>query len=758
MENYYLVLVVILFALAISDLIVGVANDAVNFLNSAIGAKAAPKWLIFGVASLGVLIGATFSSGMMEVARKGIFHPDMFVFSEIMIIFLAVMITDVILLDAFNTLGLPTSTTVSLVFELLGSAVAVSFVKISQAGHPIGEISQYINSEKALAIIFGILVSVVIAFTFGALIQYLARMLFSFNLEKSNKYFGSAFGGLAIASITYFMLIKGMHGSLFADFKVSTGETIEEWVKNHSFLLMVYSFIGWTVFMQLLKWIFKVDVLKIVVLVGTFALAMAFAGNDLVNFVGVPLAGFKSYQTWAASGMPAESFGMGALQGKVDTPVFMLLIAGLVMILTLITSRKAKSVIATTVDLSRQNEGEERFSSSLAARVIVRGAVNASKTVRRLLPGSITASVERRFTAIPLQVSKDGEKPAFDMLRAACNLLIASILIALGTSLKLPLSTTYVTFMVAMGTSLADRAWDRESAVYRISGVFTVVGGWFLTALVAFTVAATIASIIILSGSFMVFVFIAIAIFMVLRTQVLFRKRAQAKKEEEEEEVSVSSTATEDVLSKCKEQSMNAIITSNQIFTVAMEGFFEENRSQLKEIALANKEFNKKSKKLKAKILTTIGRLQQDSVDSGHYYVQVVDYRREMAHSVNYILEPMIEHLENNHKPFLKEQREEMTQFITETDSFFNFALHISKEEKFDRLEELISKRDDLLTKLVRVEKNQIKRIKTKQVNTRNSILYFKIISEIKNLLLQTVNMVKAQRDFINYSRSDKTK
>jgi len=757
MENFYLVLVIILFALAISDLIVGVSNDAVNFLNSAIGSKAAPKWLIFAVAGAGVLIGATFSSGMMEVARKGIFHPDMFFFSEVMTIFLAVMITDVILLDAFNTFGLPTSTTVSLVFELLGASVAVSLVKINRAGETIAEISKYINSGKALAIIFGILVSVVIAFTVGTLIQYVTRMIFSFRYEKTIKYFGSVFGGLAIAAITYFILIKGMQGSSYAGIELSSGETVESWVANNSFFLFACSFVGWTIIMQLLKWIFNIDILKLIVLVGTFALAMAFAGNDLVNFIGVPIAGFKSFQAWIGGGAVSPgSFSMEMLKGKVETPTYMLIIAGLVMIITLITNKKAKAVVATTVDLSRQSEGEERFTSNMASRTIVRMAVQSSKFVKRILPGPVNKFIDSRFTSVPLAVTKDGEKPAFDKVRAACNLVVSSILIALGTSLKLPLSTTYVTFMVAMGTSLADRAWGRESAVYRISGVFTVIGGWFLTALVAFTVSAAIGWIISVGGSVMIFIFIGIAVFMVMRTQVLFRRKSKEKKEDEEDEIQGTTyVVTQEVLDKCKSQTVNAIISSNQIFTLAFESFFQEDRSHLKEVALTDKEFNRKSKKLKAKILTTIGKLQQDSVDSGHYYVQLVDYRREMAHSVNFIVEPLLEHLENNHRPFLKEQRDEMTKFLTDADSFFNFALHISKEEKFDDIEDLISRRDNLIEDLIRIEKNQIKRIKAKLVNTRNSILYFKVISETKNLLLQTVNMVKSQRDFFNCSHQN---
>lgn len=398
MENIYLIIVVILFALAISDLVVGVSNDAVNFLNSAFGSKAAPKWLIFLMAGLGVLIGATFSSGMMEVARKGIFHPDMFVFSEIMVIFLAVMITDVILLDMFNTFGMPTSTTVSIVFELLGSAVAVSLVKIKQLGGTIGELSQYINSEKALAIITGILLSVLIAFTIGAIVQYITRLIFTFNYRQNMKYFGSLFGGAAVTAITYFILIKGIDGSAFAEIEMSTGEKLGDWVVSHTGKLLLYSFVAWVVIIQLLKWLFNIKVLKLTVLIGTFALAMAFAGNDLVNFIGVPLAGYTSFKAWVTAGATSpDSFSMAMLAGKVGTPTFMLLISGLIMIATLIFSKKAQSVVNTSVDLARQSEGTERFNSSRIARVIVRSSTSFQKNLDKIIPARVTQAIQSRF-------------------------------------------------------------------------------------------------------------------------------------------------------------------------------------------------------------------------------------------------------------------------------------------------------------------------------------------------------------------------
>ncbi|TKG93420.1 phosphate permease [Puteibacter caeruleilacunae] len=756
MESFYLILVVVLFALAISDLIVGVSNDAVNFLNSAIGSKAAPKWAIFLVASLGVLVGATFSSGMMEVARKGIFHPDMFYFSEIMIIFMAVMITDVILLDMFNTFGLPTSTTVSIVFELLGAAVAVSIIKIKSQAADLSELANYINSDKALAIITGILLSVVIAFSVGALVQYLARLVFTFRFEKRLKYYGSIFGGIAIAAITYFILIKGMKGSSFAAIELSSGMTVKEWVGDNSFKLLLYSFIGWTIVMEILKSIFKVNILKMIVIVGTFALAMAFAGNDLVNFIGVPLAGFTSFQEWSASGLDAGAFSMQALGGKVATPTYMLLISGLVMIITLITSKKAKQVVATSIDLSRQEEGDERFGSSYFSRLLVRNTISFNKKLKAIMPGVVVKGIENRFDPVKpseIVVEKEEDRPAFDLIRAACNLVVASILISIGTSLKLPLSTTYVTFMVAMGTSLADRAWDRESAVYRISGVFTVVGGWFLTAFIAFTVAGFVATFISLGGNFMIFVFVAIAGFMIIRTHTLFNKRKAKEDEADEDELSESIVNIQKVLDKSKRNAVNAIIASSKAYDVCLNGFFVEDRNQLKEAKVLVNEFNKKAKKLKANLFKTIQKLQQEDIETGHYYVQVLDYLREMAHSVNFVVRPVYEHVENNHKPLNEEQIGELTIFNAKVSEYFNFALHLLKEEDFEKLEELSTKQQVLIDHLAALEKAQIKKIKKKEVSTKNSLLFFNLISETKSLILNAGNLVKSQRDFVQHTK-----
>ena len=749
MEQYYLILVVVLFALAISDLVVGVSNDAVNFLNSAIGSKAAPKWMIFTVASVGILLGATFSSGMMEVARKGIFHPDMFVFSEIMIIFFAVMITDVILLDVFNTIGLPTSTTVSLVFELLGAAVAASVVKIVKAGSSIGELSNYINTEKAFAIITGILVSVVIAFFVGAVIQYISRIIFSFRLNKTLPYYGALFGGLAIAAMTYFLIIKGLEDTTFVS------DEQMAFLMDHISPILLISFIGCTLILQLLYWFFKIDIPKVIVLVGTFGLAMAFAGNDLVNFIGVPMAGFQSYSLWIDSGAGSpENFSMEMLKGEVSTPEYMLLIAGIVMVITLITSRKARNVVATTVDLSRQTEGDERFRSSRLSRVIVRNTIWINKQIRHVLPARLLKRINSRFENVPQPTSKKGEeKASFDTIRAAVNLIVSGILISLGTSMKLPLSTTYVTFMVAMGTSLSDRAWGRDSAVYRISGVFVVVGGWFMTALTAFIMSAIIAGIIFVSGNFMVFIFIALAIFLIIKTQIVFRKKAETKKNEEEEGIT-EADGTDKVAEKVRKQVVNSVININQVFSMSIESFLNENRSHLKEARELEDTFNRKTKKMKNKISGVIEILQQqDSLEISHFYVQLVDYLREVHHSLNYLLEPLHEHMENNHKPFISSQIKELNSFITDTNDFMNATLNIVKEERFEEIDSIVKQRDELINRLSLMEKSQIKRIKNKEVNTRNAVLFFNIISETKNLLMNYANLIKAHRDFFSKAK-----
>lgn len=748
METFYLGLVIILFLLAISDLIVGVSNDAVNFLNSAIGAKVAPFRIIMLVAALGVLVGATFSNGMMEVARKGIFHPDQFVFAEIMIIFLAVMITDVILLDLFNTFGMPTSTTVSLVFEIMGAAVAIATYKIRHnPDHGVGDLGVYINSEKALAIISGILLSIVIAFTVGALIQYISRLIFSFDYKRSMRFFGGMFGGAAITAITYFMLIKGAKDASFMT------PTAQAWISTHTTAILLYGFISWSIFLQVLNWLFNFNILKAIVLTGTFALAMAFAGNDLVNFIGVPLAGYESFKSFMATpGAIPESLTMESLKQPIVTNPIFLLIAGLIMVVTLWTSKKARSVVETTIDLSRQGEGFERFTSSTVSRFIVRSVRQGATSLSHMVPVKVHGWLEKRFERNEAMIAEEKkENAAFDMIRASVNLVVASALIAMGTSLKLPLSTTYVTFMVAMGTSLSDRAWGRESAVYRINGVLSVVGGWFLTALIAFTVAFLIATFINLGGIIFLTILLVLAIFVIIRTHSIHRRRT-ADREEKIKMTGEGELTNQSILSRCVDNVGSALNKAGNLFEEVITATAAEDIKALRKVRKQVEKLNKDTKKLKSNLNHTILQLREDSIDSGHYYVQVVDYLREIAHCVNYMIEPSYEHIDNNHRGLTDDQEKELLKLNKDMGNLFRSVIQSIQNHNFDNVPHIIEQQSDIINEIGMFRRRQIKRIKLEKTGTRNSMLYLDLLSESKNLLLYTVNLMKSMRDFITFS------
>jgi phosphate/sulfate permease len=744
MDSVYLILVIVLFILAISDLMVGVANDAVNFLNSAVGSKAASFKTVMIVASLGVLVGATFSSGLMEIARKGLFFPGQFSFNEVMIIFLAVMITDVILLDTFNTFGLPTSTTVSIVFELLGASVAIALIKISGSNETIQDLGQYINAGKALAIITGILVSVAVAFSFGALIQYITRVIFTFNYKYNLKYYGAIWGGLAITGITYFMLIKGAKGASFI-----TKETLEV-IKSNTFTILLISFAAWTLILQILMMLFRVSVLKVIVLAGTFALAMAFAGNDLVNFIGVPLAGLKAVQLFnAAPGADASTFLMSGLADDVKTETWMLLIAGLIMAYTLWTSKKARSVIETSVDLSRQGEGAERFNSSILSRNLVRGALNMSNAIGRFMPDKVNIWLEKRF--IPPSEDTVAEMPegaAFDMIRASVNLVVASMLIALGTSLKLPLSTTSVTFMVAMGTSLTDRAWGRESAVYRITGVLSVIGGWFFTALAAFTVSLIAAIILFYGGLVATFVLLGIAGFLIYRTHRIHLRRTNEKKAEALLDAMPDELSTENILERCSVTIQQVLAQSLSILKDALIGLMDEDRKLLKSAKSGSDELNVSTKRLKNHVGSTLSHLREDSIESGHFYVQAIDYLREINHCISYITVPSYEHVENNHKPLIPVQIEELSRLNGEVSLLFSEVTQMLTKKNYENFELLVNRQQNIHRIVEEIRKKQVKRIKNSETGTRNSILYLNILAEVKNLTLFMLNLLKSSRDF----------
>ena len=520
MDWIYLGFVIFLFILAISDLWVGVSNDAVNFLNSAIGAKVARFRTIIFVAAAGVFLGAIMSNGMMDIARHGIFRPEQFAFKELMYIFLAVMVTDIILLDVFNSLGMPTSTTVSMVFELLGATFALSIIKMAGADTGLG-FADYMNTEKALSVIMAIFVSVAIAFVCGNIIQYIARLVFSFDFHKGLTWKIGIYGGIAVTAIVYFMLFKGTK-----DLAFMTAD-VKEWINTHTWMLLGGCLVFFTILMQILHFL-KVNVFKVIVLIGTFALAMAFAGNDLVNFIGVPLAGFASYQDYMASGSgdPAGHM-MGVLNEPASTPLIFLIASGVVMVIALATSKKAHNVTKTEINLARQDEGDEMFGSSKAARSIVRWSSSTAQFIVSATPDKVKRWIDRRFDKTNIDIE---DNAAYDVVRASVNLVVASLLIALGTSLKLPLSTTYVTFMVAMGTSLADRAWSRESAVFRITGVLSVIGGWFMTAAIAFISAFFIALLMYFGGTVVTVIIVIAGLAVLIHSNVKYKEKSDTTK------------------------------------------------------------------------------------------------------------------------------------------------------------------------------------------------------------------------------------
>ena len=659
METFYLFLVIFLFVLAIVDLSVGVSNDAVNFLNSAIGARAASFKVIIAIAAVGVFVGAALSNGMMDIARHGIYQPQHFYFSEIMCILAAVMLTDVVLLDIFNSLGMPTSTTVSMVFELVGGTVAIALVKIANSSGAL-QLGDLLNTEKAFTVILGIFLSVAIAFFFGTIVQYLSRILFSFNYKKSSKYFIGLFGGLAATSIIYFMLIKGLKASSFM-----TGE-FKDMVYANTGMIVLGCMVFFTLMMQVLHWL-KVNVFKVVILMGTFALALAFAGNDLVNFIGVPLAGYSSYMDLMAQGgtTTTDTFLMTSLLGTAQTPWYFLVGSGVVMVIALATSKKAQNVVKTSLDLSRQSDGEESFGTSPVARVLVRNCSNISVTILSIVPTPVKNWIDSRFDQSEMIMD---DKASFDLVRASVNVVLSGLLIALGTSLKLPLSTTYVAFMVAMGTSLADRAWGRESAVYRITGVLSVIGGWFITAGAAFAICFIVALLVYWGGIPALVAMIGLAIYSLVRSH--FAYKAKLRKEVLKEEVNSTvsklrkATDTREALALFREHSREELQSdidfTAEVFDKAVNGFMNENLRELRKVLTAVEEKRIHLKQVKR--VGTLGVTQLDhdiAVEKGLYYYQGNDFASEIIFSIRRLAEPMKDHIDNNFSPLSEVQKDD---------------------------------------------------------------------------------------------------
>ena len=648
MEQYYLVLLAFLGVIAVIDLFVGVSNDAVNFLNSALGCRISSFRTTLWVASIGVLAGATFSSGMMEIARSGVFHPQLFTFSELMIVFFAVMVADVILLDAFNSLGLPTSTTVSIVFELMGAAFAAALFKLIDAGAPLSDVADYINSSKSLGIVSGILISVVVAFISGAVVQYLARLVFTFKFEKAYRRIGAIYGGIALTAIIYFLVMKGAKGASFM-----RPEWIQ-WINANTAVILFSLFTGLTVLFQVLITVFRVNIFKIIILAGTFSLAFAFAGNDLVNFVGVPLAAWDSWKEWQASGAADNAFMMGGLLKPSTAPTAFLLLSGFVMVLTLWFSKKAHRVIRTSISLaSSARGGKEQFGSSLPARVVVRSAIRFNNLAHQIIPASVIKSLATRFEKKKLAPG-EVELP-FDEIRASVNLVLAAALIASATSLKLPLSTTYVTFMVAMGSSLADGAWDRESAVYRISGVLTVISGWFMTAFTAFTACGLICMLFISWGEPLQLIMMVLALIVVIRTNFFVKEEDETPDHERIDRGDKASIR--DLLTESVNDNLNATLT---LYAQGLQAFLDEDDQKLRELkgdAAQLFDFITMRRGEYYNMALEGGGSRSDR-DARNFYYRAFTSMKEVSHSLRDQIGVAQNYVANSHSPFTGRMRD----------------------------------------------------------------------------------------------------
>ncbi|PIE63412.1 MAG: phosphate:sodium symporter [Desulfobacter postgatei] len=726
----------LLILFAIFDLIVGVTNDAVNFLNSSIGSKAAPFKIIMIIASAGILTGVTFSAGMMEVARKGIFHPELFTMPELLTIFIAVMLTDILLLDLFNTHGLPTSTTVSIVFELLGSAVALSLIKLGTHSDSGLGLVDYINSTKAITIVFGILLSIIVAFASGAIVQFISRLIFTFNYENRLKYYGALWGGVALTVITFFILIKGAKGATFMDQHMVT------WIKSHSLIIMGCIFAISAVILQILISAFKINILKPIVLVGTFALAMAFAANDLVNFIGVPLAGLNAFITALASSDPMN-MNMGALGGKIHTPTFIMLIAGTIMVVTLWVSSKARTVAETEISLGKQDEGMERFESVWLSRRIVNLFHSLFTSVKTIAPPFIGKIVARRISPIPEDAhAGEREKPSFDLLRASVNLMVASAVVSLATSLKLPLSTTYVTFMVAMGSSFSDQAWGRESAVYRVTGVLTVVGGWFMTALIAFMASFICANIIYYFklpgvGCLMIFVF-----FMIRRNKKYHDGNQKTKEEitiyhlEKVEDFQSSVSATFDHIAI---HLQGIRLSLGEVFDALFEEDLDTLRAQRRKV----KHFQISSNIIIANIFKVLRLLQRGDHKGSFNYYQIIRRLQKINDGYRDTVIRSTMHIANRHKGLLPAQIEELKDIKTEILYIFEqVEIAFNKNDIVDCNH--IAARFHYLRDLVdEYNANQIARIREESSKTRLSIMYYAISGNCVMMSKQTVKLLE---------------
>jgi phosphate/sulfate permease len=726
--DFYLVFVVILMAIAIVDLIVGVSNDAVNFLNSAIGSKVASFRVILVIASLGILAGSLFSSGMMEIARNGIFNPNFFSFDKIIIVFLAVMLTDIILLDFFNSLGLPTSTTVSLVFELLGAALVTGLLISFDRGEGFETWQNIINYSSAVTIIVGIFLSVFLSFIIGAIVQHIARIIFSFKLKKTLKKYGAIFSGFAIASIVYFLLIKGAKGSSFiTDAQV-------KWIAANTWVIIIVSIVFWSIIIQILMWWKKINPLKVVVLLGTFSLAMAFAGNDLVNFIGVSVAGLVSFQAWSASGVPATDFSMSILNEKIATPSWILFTGGIIMVITLWTNSKSRKVTETEVSLGRQDEGgDEKFKPNVVSRALVGSGMWLGRKAEKIMPESWSKNLSIRFEKDDATAAAD--QASFDLIRASVNMVVASILIAYGTSQKLPLSTTFVTFMVAMGSSFADQAWGRESAVYRVAGVINVIAGWLVTAIVALLASGLLAFIMYKTDPIGPLVLTVAAAFLLIRSHVVFAKKSKAEKSDNQL-LEVKQLSVPQAISESKKNTAKTLKTIREVVIQSLRALLNEDQGTLRKLKDELEKLKVQTEKFDSKIIKLVRKIEKGNLETGRLYILVFDLMQDLYQSAHLINELIMIHVENHHSPPKKKYTELTATLERKLGDYANrIAEHIATgkgrsaalEEEQKMLIELLNKSLDAL----------VTDIQKDDIGNRMGLLQTRLLLELRDIVVE---------------------
>ena len=737
MSPLFTSIVIVMGLLAVMGIVVGVANDAVNFLNSALGSKAAPRRVILWIAAAGILVGTLTSSGMMEVARSGVFYPGQFSFPEIMMLFLGMMLGNILLLDIYNTLGLPTSTTVSMVFGLLGAGVAAALYHIwGDPAASVSDLSQYINTGKAMAIIAAILLSVALAFAAGSLFMYVSRLIFSFRYAKVFRRWGAVWCGISLAGILYFALFKGLKSSGLIP--TSVGEYVGEHV-------LVTLFVFWAG-ASVVLWIFqrmRLNIMRITILTGTFALALAFAGNDLVNFIGVPLASYDAWQIARETG--SESIMMGELANPARANFLLLLLSGAVMVLTLFFSKKSRHVTETELSLASQHEGDERFGSTLISRSLVRATLVMNTMWTGLIPARVQKAIDRRFEPLP---AEERSSAPYDMVRAVVNLTAASILIAIATSYKLPLSTTYVVFMVAMGSSLADRSWGRESAVYRITGVMAVISGWFITALGGFLIALAVTALLLWGGWIAVAALTALCAWLLVRSHL---KTPGLKEEAEKALLPLETAETPDeVLCACIGEVCTTMQEVTRIYNRTLVAVFKENRKVLKEMVQSSNRLFEEARDRKYGIMPTLRRLQRCDIDTGHFYVQVTDYLSEVTKALIHITRPAFEHIDNNHEGMSKEQIVDLMRVNDQVEAIFDKINDMLATKDFSDLDLVLEMRDKLFDTIVEAIKSQLRRINdVPSGSTRAGVLYLTILNETKTMMLQSRNLLKSQQYFL---------